>query len=67
MVATPSELSRFFSARVMGFLGYQDSSRVRCTVQYSVADVIGPIATRPILRRLRGTALHLLTAPCPAT
>jgi hypothetical protein len=31
MVATPSELSRFLSARGMEFLGYQDSSRVICT------------------------------------
>jgi hypothetical protein len=32
MVASPERESRFFSARGMGFLGYQDSSRVRCTV-----------------------------------
>jgi hypothetical protein len=32
MVASPRGMARFFSARGMGFLGYQDSSRVRCRV-----------------------------------
>jgi hypothetical protein len=32
MVARPREMAKFFSARGMGLLGYQDGSRVGCKI-----------------------------------